>query len=116
MGESRHDRTPTMLSAFVYPGAGQFLQKRWIAGTIYSLLFTLFSVVLIFHVFKPMFHNLNAALNWAAAQDSSQSFEAISIPDVLLSFLAMLIVYVLNVMDVRRRNRKTALPPPLPPI
>ena len=65
---------------------------------------------------NAMFHNLNAALNWAAAQDSSQSFEAISIPDVLLSFLAMLIVYVLNVMDVRRRNRKTALPPPLPPI
>ncbi len=104
-----------MLSAFVYPGAGQFLQKRWTSGAIYSLLFTLFSVVLIFHVFKPIFHNLNTALNWAASQDSSQSFEAISVPDVLLSFLAMLIVYVLNIMDVRRASRPRARPPPLPP-
>jgi len=104
-----------MLSAFIYPGAGQFLQKRPVAGMIYSFLFTGFSVVLIFHVFKPMFHNLNAALNWAASQDSSQSFETISVPDVLISFLAMLIVYVLNVMDVRRAKPRTAPPPPLPP-
>lgn len=103
-----------MLSAFVYPGAGQFLQKRWIAGTIYSLLFTLFSVVLIFHVFKPMFHNLNVALDWASGQDSNESFQAISLPDVLLSFTAMLIVYIVNVMDVQRTQRRRAQPPPLP--
>lgn len=104
-----------MLSAFIYPGAGQFLQKRWIAGTVYSVLFTIFSLVLIFEVFKPMFRNINVALNWAASQEADQAFEGISLTKVAVSFIAMMIVYVINIMDVQRANRKTMQPPPLPP-
>lgn len=104
-----------MMSAFVYPGAGQFLQKRWVAGTVYSVLFTALSLVLIIEVVKPMFHNITAAMDWAAAQNSDQSFEGISLSGVLFSFLAMLVVYVVNVMDVVRASRQTFKPPPLPP-
>ena len=28
-------RTPILLSAFICPGAGQFVQKRWLAGTVF---------------------------------------------------------------------------------
>ncbi len=111
----KSDRTPVMMSAFVYPGAGQFLQKRWVAGTVYSVLFTALSLVLIIEVVKPMFHNITAAMDWAAAQNSDQSFEGISLSGVLFSFLAMLVVYVVNVMDVVRASRQTFKPPPLPP-
>ena len=103
-----------MLSAFIYPGAGQFMQKRWIAGTLFSVLFTVFSLILIFEVFKPMFHNVNVALNWAASQQNDQPFEAINLAKVVVSFVAMLIVYVANIMDVQRAARKKTQPPPLP--
>ena len=104
-----------MLSAFVYPGAGQFLQKRWIAGTMYSVLFTVFSLVLVFEVFKPMFNNLNVVLNWAASQEADQAFEGISFSTVAISFAAMIVIYIANVVDVQRASRKSVLPPPLPP-
>lgn len=110
---ARSDRTPMMLSAFIYPGAGQFLQKRWIAGTVYSVLFTIFSLILIFEVFKPMFHTLNAALNFAAAQDD-QPFEGISVAKVAVSFIALMAVYIVNIVDIQRVNRKKMQPPPLP--
>jgi uncharacterized integral membrane protein len=114
-GNAKLDRTPMMLSAFVYPGAGQFLQKRWIAGTLFSILFTIFSLALIFEVFKPMFHNVNVALNFAAAQ-GDQPFEGISLSKVILSFIALMVVYIANILDILRANRKRIQPPPLPTI
>lgn len=104
-----------MLSAFVYPGAGQFLQKRWIAGTLYSVLFTIFSLILIFEVFKPMFNNVNVALNWASSQTADQAFEGISLSRVAVSFIAMIVIFVVNILDIQRANRKRTQPPPLPP-
>ena len=112
---AKSDRTPMMLSAFIYPGAGQFLQKRWIAGTLYSILFTIFSVILIFEVFKPMFNNVNVALNWASSQSTNQAFEGISLYKVAVSFVAMIVIFVVNIIDVQRANRKGTQPPPLPP-
>ncbi len=29
-------RIPILLSAFICPGAGQFIQRRWIAGTVFA--------------------------------------------------------------------------------
>lgn len=104
-----------MLSALVYPGAGQFLQKRWGVGTFFSILFTIFSLILIFVVFKPIFHNVTAAMNWAADQAANQAFEGISLPRVIGSFIAMIVVYIANIMDIQRTNRKRMPPPPLPP-
>ena len=104
-----------MLSAFVYPGAGQFLQKRWIAGAVYSLLFTVFSVLLLVEVVRPMFHNVTAAMDWAASQQSNEPFENISFSKVLVTFVAMGIVYIVNVVDIQHATRKKSQPPPLPP-
>jgi hypothetical protein len=113
---AKADRTPVMLSAFVYPGAGQFLQKRWIAGTVFSVLFTIFSLILIFEVFEPMFRNVNVALNWAASQQNDQQFEGISLSWVIVSFVAMMAIYIANIVDVQRANQKRMQPPPLPPL
>jgi hypothetical protein len=112
----KSDRTPMMLSAFVYPGAGQFLRKRWIAGTLFSILFTIFSLALIFEVVKPIFHNVNVALNFAAIPQCDQPFEEISLLKVVLSFIAMMVVYIVNILDILRANRRRIQPPPLPPI
>ena len=112
----KSNRTPTMLSAFAYPGAGQFMQKRWISGTLFSILFTIFSVALMVEVIKPMFHNVNIALNFAATLQGDQPFEEISLNKVVRLFIAMMVVYIANILDTLRVNRRRIQPPPLPPI
>lgn len=102
-----------MLSAFVYPGAGQILQRRRGAGTAYAVLFTLFLIILIFDVFRPMIHNLLAVLDWAAEGDNAP-LEKISLAGVVVPFALGLAIYVMNLFDVARANRRmSARPPPL---
>ena len=105
-----------MLSAFVYPGAGQFVQKRWLAGGLFAILFTLFFILLTVAVIIPLFAYLNHTLDWAATQGMSSDIESegVSLRKVALYFLVNLAVYVVNLADVISANRKMAKPPPLP--
>ena len=105
-----------MLSAFVYPGAGQFLQKRWIAGCIYAISFTLLFLLLAVEVVKPLFAFLNATLDWAAhaGMGNDTAPHRISLAWILTYFLAGMLVYFMNLADIVRANRKKAKPPPLP--
>jgi hypothetical protein len=45
-------RAPMMLSAFVAPGAGQFAQRRWLAGFVYGFGFLALFVAFIVSVFR----------------------------------------------------------------
>ncbi len=36
---------PALLSALVYPGAGQFMQKRVVWGLLYAIIFTVFLIL-----------------------------------------------------------------------
>lgn len=101
---SKADKTPIFLSALVYPGAGQFLQRRWKAGLFFSVAFTLFFVLLLFAVITPLVSSLDAAFQWAAHQQN-RPFQAISVPRVVTSFLACVILYVANLADVTRAAR-----------
>lgn len=114
---AKSDRTAVMLSAFVYPGAGQFVQKRWIAGGLFAICFTLFFLFLAVSVITPLFAYLNHTLDFAAASGMGRDIEppGISFVKVALYFLAGMVVYFANLADVIRANRRIAKPPPLPP-
>jgi len=114
MKTAKPSRVPMLVSAFVYPGAGQFVQKRRIAGTAYALLFTICIGFLFYDVFRPLVVNVIAALDWADA-GTNRPFEELSVVGVLVPFLAGLLVYVMNLADVARANRRTLRPPPIPP-
>lgn len=106
-----------MLSVFVYPGAGQFVQKRWIAGSLFAILFTLFFILLAVGVITPLFAYLNHTLDFAAARGMGSNIEppGISLTKVVVYFLAGMVVYFANLADVISANRRIAKPPPLPP-
>ena len=118
MESLKSDRTAVMLSAFVYPGAGQFMQKRWIAGSLFAILFTCFFILLAITVITPLFAYLNNTLDWAAARGMGGDIEppGVSFVKVALYFLAGMVVYFASLADVIRANRRIAKPPPLPPI
>jgi hypothetical protein len=112
-GIDKPGRLPMMLSAFVYPGTGQFMQRRRVAGLVYAILFSVFLVVLIFNVFRPLIHNLVTVLNWAA-ETGDEPLQRITMAGVLAPFGLGLAVYVANLFDVAWANRKmSARPPPL---
>ena len=92
-----------------YPGAGQFYQRRWLAGSLYSMAVTLLAILLIYKVAAPMVHNLNAILQWSPTQMDAP-LETISIKAVLIDFAILLIVYAVNIADVMRGNRARTPP------
>lgn len=105
------DKTPIFLSALVYPGSGQFLQRRWLAGLFYSVVFTIFFCLLLSAVLKPLMGTLDAAFSWAARQEN-RPFQTISVPRVIVLFAGLVLLYVANVTDVIRAARRLT-PPPL---
>jgi prepilin signal peptidase PulO-like enzyme (type II secretory pathway) len=116
-------RMAILLSALVYPGSGQYYQKRWIAGTVYVVFFTFFSAGLIYYVFKPMVHNLTTVLNWSATQMDG-NLESFSFGKIFASFGLLMLVYTFNLIDVIRVERRkkapcadrtAATPPPIIP-
>jgi len=111
MARTETQKAALLLSAFVYPGAGQFVQKRWVAGGVFCILFTLLLGTVIVNTLMPMVHNMNAALDWAQ-QKESRPFEMISLPRVIIPFLLALAVYIANIADVMRTSRPKP-PPPL---
>ena len=111
MATTESKRAALLLSAFVYPGAGQFVQKRWIVGFLFATLFTVFLGALVVNAITPMVHNITAALDWAQLK-ANRPFELISLPGIIIPFLLALTVYIANIVDVMNASRPK--PPPLP--
>lgn len=111
------DRTPIMLSALVYPGAGQFLQRRWLSAIVHSVFFTIFLVMFVVNVVRPIVANINAALAFAEGAQN-ESFAAVSPLKLLMSFGAALALYISSLTDVVRATRRaqSPKPPPLPEV
>lgn len=88
------------LSAFVYPGAGQLSQKRWLAGGFYLLLFTAAIGILFFHVFSLLIYRIREAL-YHPLEGPVPSWRLIG-----LSALGTALVYALNLVDTWLAQRK----------
>lgn len=110
---SRTGRLPLIVSAFVYPGAGQFMQRRWVPAVFFSASFTALLLWLLFGVIVPLFRTLQSVLDWAST-GADEPLAPISMLNVLIPFLAALLIYLANLADVVRHLRHRQ-PPPLPP-
>jgi hypothetical protein len=111
-------RTPVFLSAFVSPGAGQLMQKRWIAAAIFFFGFLIPFIVLIAHVLICMFHNMQHVVGWDMAP-SDKPLEKPSMVVVGLNFLVAMGFYFGGIIDTwaaemrRLAKRRIVEPPPL---
>jgi hypothetical protein len=86
--------TPVFLSAVVYPGAGQFIQRRWVAGSVYSLTFSAALIWFVTRTLQVLSAYYEFAFNFATATGKAPSSRAI-----IVSFVVCLILYVANVVD-----------------
>ena len=95
---------PVLLSAIIYPGLGQMVQRRWIAGSVYAILYTIvFGWLMIrsFGILK-IYYELAFDFNNAAGQVPKLS--AIAWP-----FLFSILVYLASLIDTALGNRPPKL-------
>ena len=95
-------------AAFVCPGAGQFMQRRWIVGAFFSITFLTFLFLLVIEIFRPMFANLRIAIDMAAT-GSNEEFQMISLANILTYFGIALLTYFLNLADVMLAHKRALM-------
>lgn len=96
----RPTKLPIWLSAFAYPGAGQFAQRRWVRGTLYAAAFTTASVWLLWHVLGALAHNVLVALDLADRRGDPLAPFAVIVWGKVLALLASAVgVHLTSVLD-----------------
>lgn len=91
-------RLALYLSALVYPGAGQFAQKRWLAGLFYAVAFSVCAVFLMIAIFAPMFWNLRLAMEFADT-GKGDAFHPISFAKIFLWLGLSALIYLAGLLD-----------------
>lgn len=108
---------PILLSALVYPGAGQLAQRRFFAALFYAIPFTASLVPLAITLYRT-FRDL-----YRFAFDLNATPTEISLAGKLLVPMTIVaVIYTANVIDATVANirlsaaaRAALIPPPLPP-
>ena len=102
-------RLALYLSALVFPGAGQFAQKRWLAGIFYAVAFSICFIFLIIAIFAPMFWNLRLAIEFADT-GKGDAFHPISFAKIFLWLGLSALIYLAGLLDTfvyfRRQCRR----------
>ncbi len=94
-----HTRLPIWLSAFGFPGLGQFVQKRWIAGLIFSSGF----LVGFFWVMAIAVHNIIELYSMAFTDHMP---EPIPVSAFTRPLLIVAVVYLISLFDVFRAQQR----------
>lgn len=108
-------RLPILMSAVVYPGVGQYMQRRWMAALVYAVSFTVFialSLWLAFREFLVLLRSFEHAIETGAAY----KMHAPVMKPILKSGGLAVLIYLANVYDtwlayhrqaIARRNAGT---------
>ncbi|MCF7855403.1 MAG: hypothetical protein K9N51_11445 [Candidatus Pacebacteria bacterium] len=97
-GPDRASTSPTAaiyLSAFVLPGLGQFLQRRWIVGTIFSVTFLVIFVAFLAYALLGILIPYYSFMDFQAEINPSPPLR-----ELLLTGAAGCGVWFLNLIDV----------------
>ena len=85
-----------LLSAAVCPGAGQLMQKRWMAGVVYLFLFLSTFGYLMTIALK----NIVSYYRLGFEFDSHEPEDPVSTSRLLAAFGVALLIYLANVIDI----------------
>ena len=100
------------LSAFVCPGAGQLMQRRWLAAALYGTAFLVPFFYLASYVLYRLLTNLKNVISWNF-DSADKPVEPMSFANILIPFLVAMVVYIAGLFDThfaeqRRRKRGQA--------
>lgn len=93
--------SPVILSVVVYPGIGQWMQKRYVSASVYGIIFGLMAVlfaIVLYQYLRDAVAILHAALD--GRSDGPTALPPLKI--ILQPFAIVLFIYLANVVDVLR--------------
>lgn len=90
---------PVIMSAAVYPGVGQWMQKRRNAGTFYCFVFTVICLMFALALYAYLRETIPILLN-AIEGIYEEGQEIPPLKQILKPFGAVLFIYTANVVDV----------------
>ncbi|MBU4200389.1 MAG: hypothetical protein KKE37_12450 [Verrucomicrobia bacterium] len=91
-------KTAIMLSAVMAPGAGQFVQRRWVVGAFFLIAFLVCLVFLLVEIVWPMAANILASLDFAERKPDVVLVKYRVAPILAWSGLS-LVVYLAGLLD-----------------
>lgn len=91
-------RTAIILSAVISLGTGQFVQHRWIAGTVYLIAFLICIVFFLVEIIRPMATNILISID-LAANKSDAALVNFRVGQILIWFGLSLAVYLASLLD-----------------
>ena len=97
--ESKPTRLPIFLSAIVFPGVGQFLQKRPLAGIIYMVVCLASVVCTVASAITIILPYYELAMDPSSAVILSEEALKGQVYRLVFCLLAFLTVYIVNVFD-----------------
>jgi uncharacterized membrane protein YkvI len=87
-------KIPVFLSALVFPGLGQFMQKRWVAGAVYASLFLVAFLTFCILILALLINYYRLGFEFDTYEPQKVHWLAL-----LLSFLLAFLIYLANVVD-----------------
>jgi hypothetical protein len=100
--EQRPARGVILVSGFVFPGLGQFLQRRWLAGALFAGVFSLCFGLLLVRCFQSI------ATFYKVGLDALSPDEPPPVASIVGLFGLCLLVHLTNIFDVYRAHRRAA--------
>jgi hypothetical protein len=98
--------TPVVISALVYPGTGQLMQRRWGAAVFFLVTFSAALIWFGDHTLSVMAAYYDLAFNFDSATGEAPGVMAIGLP-----FALSLVLYIANVIDAAWGSRRKGSPP-----
>lgn len=105
--DKKLSRLEIYLSAFLCPGSGQMVQKRWPAALFFSLSFLVCFALILIKSFRLWYGTMKAAGAFIEGK-SGVAMPEPDIVDFVVLLASGLIVYILNLFDVTRAYRRRA--------
>lgn len=93
-----------LLSAFGFPGLGQFAQKRWLAGIVFSGGF----LVGFFWIMKLAILNIIELYSMAFSSDLSYEPTPVPLSEFVTPLIIVGVVYLISLFDVFLAQQKMA--------
>ena len=105
LGKPRSGNTAVLLSAAVYPGAGQIVQRRWGAAILVGTTFTAVAVWFVVEAVQILRVYYGLAFRFNEAQADPPGFGR-----MLLSFAVCMVVYLAGLIDTVQANHRLTGP------
>ncbi len=108
----------SLLSAFVFPGAGQFYLKKYWRGLVIMFVFLCGAIFIVWSIIAPAFNRLESivvkmqsgAVNMQQLAEIAGSQTRPNLPIMTLVFYSIVCVWIFAVIDAYRLGRKKDFP------